>query len=309
MKPHIYQYISSIVSNKALLRLASKTAESAKIIIDLEDSVYDPNSCKRTKYLKDIGRTNLYKLFIDNPYLKFGVRINSINSNDFNLDILLLNKLKSVEWDFIILPKVDSYDLLERYIVALEKIIYKEIIIIIESKKGVKNISSILTGNISNKISKVHFGHYDYFLDSTTFPIPNQTNTEFWKISEQLISIVESNGYLYIHSPINKLNDPSLISEIYYKLGKICTSNFGMTSISYGQTMQMQNIHSSSYNELILKDPKFNKKTYAENLILQFDKYRNRKFSFSRDYEDGIFITPHDYHAARNFLSNYEKSN
>ena len=101
------------------------------------------------------------------------------------------------------------------------------------------------------------------------------------------------------------MNDPGSIFAICHNLTKICKRPFGVTTIGLGQTKFVQNLNNCTYTELDLGNTVVNKKSYAGEIVSFYEKNRNRCFGFSHDVKGGIYITPHEYMAARNYLSNH----
>ena len=68
----------------------------------------------------------------------------------------------------IFLPKTEYFDSINELSQALKKEnISLDIVPMIETKKGYENLATMLSQDIgSNLITKVHYGHFDYCLDS-----------------------------------------------------------------------------------------------------------------------------------------------
>ena len=232
---NIYQYVSSIIEIESLNRLIHRASKSANIILDLEDSIQDVFDRKNTSILKKQARNNLGLLSSVFSDLKVGIRINQINSSEYYKDIIFLTELKHVKWSHIILPKIESYNEIQQFLNDISSIKYQEIIICIESDKGLSNLHVILEKINYKKISKIQFGHFDYFLDKGIFPIPEQTSPVFWETCELLIEQVEYFGFTYLHTPLNVLNSEYLTNSIVNRLKKICKNEFGFATVSMTQ--------------------------------------------------------------------------
>jgi len=303
MRFQCYQYISAVIEPPILLRYTNDIIKHANIILDLEDAVWDVNDKENTKNLKKIARKNLHTLFTQSPKLKTGLRINSIHSEEFIKDIELLKNLEDVNWDTLVFPKIESTKDLTVYFDALKGINFQEVIICIESTRGVKNLTKILETNSFSKMSKVQFGHFDYFLDAGIFPIPSQNEIAFWDVCKSLIETIESQGYSYSHTPLKSLCDQRLMHSVIGKLNILCSKSFGLATINKDQSLQILNYNESEYEPLSISKSNYNKTNYANAIIRQFTEVKNKKFSFYHDTQNNRFIPPQEYLGAKIFIS------
>ncbi len=302
-KKNIFQYVSSIIKHNLLIRLISRASKTANIILDLEDSIQDVTKENNTKILKEQARENLKLLITNNPNLKVGIRINNINSSEYNKDLELISKFKNIEWSYIVLPKIESYSEIQQIIKDLSSINYKEIIICIESEQAVNNLEGILKNINRNKISKIQFGHFDFFLDRGTFPIPEQLSEVFWEICKPLIHQVEKEGFTYLHSPISALNSKLLTNTVVHKLNTICDYGFGFATLSINQNTLLTNYDESFLLTLPITNTDINKVKYANDIIESFTN-NNSSFSFIHKDKNQVFIPPQQYYSAIKFLNN-----
>lgn len=306
MKVKTFQYISALIEYQSLQRLINRTNKYANVIIDLEDSIMDVNSKNETSLHKHKARKNLRRLLDIGFDLEIGIRINSINSIEFEKDIELLEELNIIDWRYIVLPKIESHIELQQYLSKLEVIGFQEIVICIESEKGVEQLNSILRNNRSKLLSKVQFGHFDYFLSTNTFPIPNQTEPLFWKTCQNIIEIAESNGYMYLHSPLSSLNSRKLMHRVLGKLKDTCKHEFGFASVSLDQSICLFYYKKNQYEPLIVATRENKDITaYAEKIKYLFTQSKNNRFSFHHKNQNGKFIPPQEYIAATNFLTKH----
>lgn len=302
-----FQYISALIENHSLHRLINRANKYSNIIIDLEDSIIDINDRTKTRLLRSKARQNLRNLFNDDFDIEIGIRINSIDSIEFDLDIALLEELSCINWKYIVLPKIETHIELQQYLYRLEGIDFQELIICIESEKGVEQLNSILKNNRSKLISKVQFGHFDYFLNLNTFPIPNQTEPLFWKTCKNIIQIVESNGYNYLHSPVNILNSKKIINSVLGELKNTCKHKFGFATVSLNQSICLFNNKEGLHEPLVIvRRPNENLTTYAKTIKHLYQDKKKKEFSFNHKNENGQFIPPQEYISAINFLTNSE---
>ena len=308
-----YQYVP-LIKSKALSRLIPKILFSnANVILDLEDSVQDTLNPEITPLLKESAREGFrflaekhHRLFSSK---RIGVRINGINTDDYRLDIKEISYIsKYVSLDAIWLPMVLDSDTILQCLDDLEQSGVKniEIIPIIETVDGVNNLEDILALAKEVNINRVHYGHYDYSLDSGKWPFLTQDQDAFWVLVESIINIIEDFECYYIHTPLGELENDELFLSINKKLTGLCQNKIGRTTLNYHQTLLI------SDNEFITKLDK--KISYSENekinlahkTITQFELYRINKRSFS--ISGGKFITPHEYMVAKKYLDNINSS-
>ena len=99
-----------------------------------------------------------------------GCCLSSKFSNEF-LDIFLVNFLPVGEvclWNGIFLPKVETFLEIESVYKKINSSDLK-VVPIIESINGVKNLITILEEDKNKIISYIHYGHFDYCLNSMHF--------------------------------------------------------------------------------------------------------------------------------------------
>ncbi len=299
----IFQYISALISKPILERFINRLSINNKIniILDLEDSIQDVRNKKNNIVLKSEARNNLKNLLQDKVDINIGIRINQINTDEFRKDIEFLEENVFFKWEYIVLPKVEKLNDIQEYLKYLKKIQYNELIICIESEKGFNNLKKILSTNLKG-ISKIQFGHFDFFLDKGIFPIPNQDNFIFWEYCNKIISETEMYGYTYLHSPINKLESNFVLSILNY-LSNICKNEFGFATVSIGQSKILYENTIEETKPLRIKKEHRDKKPYAIQIINYFETSKKKGFSFMYNSKGKSFIPPQEYFSAIKYLS------
>ena len=64
----------------------------------------------------------------------------------------------------------------------------------IETKKGYERLEGLLIEDQNNGLfSKVHYGHFDYALDSDLWPFPEPFHEDFWEIIIPMVELLDSN--------------------------------------------------------------------------------------------------------------------
>ncbi len=305
---NLFLYIC-LVRYKAINLILKKFKKfNISIILDMEDSAQDLFDTKNNANLKRISREGLNYLSYNNilEHNPTYVRINSQNTSFYEKDIETISEIlkKKSSINGIFLPKVETYSQVKNcYDQILKKKINNfSIIPMIETQNGLKNINEILRADKDNKIIEyVHYGHYDFCLDSGFWPFPEPYHFEYWEIIDNISKNISKHGKKYIHTPfplietqniywssINFMQNNLGISEINLSLVNI-DSNYMKKPEKIKQT-KFKNISSDNHYKLV----------FAEKIIKEYlnNKSKNKSFSLSRKR----FIPPHLYLGAKNFL-------
>lgn len=310
----IIQYMS-IQRGPLLYRLLQKTlCQESMIIFDLEDSLSDID-VKQAKRIKSWGRSELttfaysYPDFFKNKTV--GIRVNGLKSGEFERDLKTIAEISQI-WNLhcIVGPKIDSAESIEEYLSCLKnkEVRYKTFIPIIETVKGMNNLSSIV-GHVS--VVDVMYGHYDYSLDSRHWPFFEQDEAEFWQFTSLFIQKVEKAGVRYVHPPISFFCDEALSFQVWLRLKTRCRRPFSVITLTSTQTaffnhlintpleIKESELRSTHY---LLQD-KIDQALYVKKICSR----KKRNFGF--DPKTGKFFSPHQYIAALQFLEQLNISN
>lgn len=159
------------------------------LIFDFEDAIRDVFDLENEGSLKMCARETLFSYlpFPKDIERKYLLRINAVNSAPFEADIDFLENSKDHLPKAIVLPKVES----AAEIHELEGFLPGplEIIPLIESLAGVRNIDSILRA--SPNIKAFCFGHIDFFFETGTFPLPRSV-LESKELASTIVSLIDS---------------------------------------------------------------------------------------------------------------------
>lgn len=307
-----YQYVP-LIKAKALSRLIPKILKlGSTIIADIEDSVQDTLAPENTPHLKAQARDGLAMLQGKLPLLfeegRIGVRINAMDTPEYALDVEAIGNLpRSVNWNAIWLPMVESPEMIARCRsdFAAAGIPEINIIPIIETVEGVRNLPTILEHKADYSLKAVHYGHYDYSLDAGHWPFFRQDNEEFWSVVSPIIRLVEDHECLYVHTPLGELNNEQLYSAVSEKLKAICDRPFARTALNIGQSQQCRQPSGEPFKwktSRALDDEQ--RLALAHETVEAFRAHRCSRRSFSVHATLGEFITPHEYKAACRYLKN-----
>jgi len=280
-------------------------------ILDLEDSSIDPFDSQKTKELKRESRLGLMSIIEKYSWdfnQKIYIRINSINSDCYQDDINLVKKIKKMKIPItgVFLPKVESYSqVLNLNSFFKEDELEIEIIPMIETLKGVLNFRSILKEDTDKLIKRIHYGHYDYCSDAKLWPFPEPNNFEFWELVKPLVETLTEFERGFVQSPFSQINNEILFWQARDYLKKIapaietwsCSLNTE-TSMSVRdenlEDLKLEKLN-SNVKELLL-----DAQDICKCFMAGYEKKRYYGVSNNR------IISPHQYHAANNFISKQE---
>lgn len=316
MNYKIFQYVP-MSKPKALSKMIPKIIHSdANIILDLEDSVQDTLNPKNTPLLKEEARRSipivieeLHKKEIDisnNIY----IRINSLESGELEHDIQIVkNVCNYVEYIGVFTPMIKNVKDLYTIKSLLSEIFYKvKLIPIIETVNGYKNLQEILKNAIELNIEYIHYGHYDYSLDSEQWPFVRQDEKIFWCFIDDIVQTIENSNIKYMHTPFGNLSDAKLYKSIIKRLTNICQYSFAVTALNFNQVLfahDISNAETLKYRRI----ETINKYEIAKDIVNIFENNQCSKRSFSVDIKKANFITPHEYKMAKKILETLNERN
>lgn len=301
---HPFQYLS-LVRYKGL-KSVLKNYENIKIsiILDLEDSAQDVFDQKKTLELKKIARDGLIFLSKQNYKIKnhLFVRVNKIGSIDFEQDLLTINNAinNGIKLNGIFLPKVETFFEIESVYKKLNSSDLK-IVPIIESVNGVENLTTILGEDKNKIISHIHYGHFDYCLNSNLWPFPEPYHHEFWNIIENIIKICTTKKINFIQTPFPLTQN----YELYWSMVKHLIDNYNFEKVFCSLVNYDKKFILPPKNIKKLKLKKIsNKKShhviFAEKIYNEYLKFKSFKKSFSLSKKR--FIAPHQFLMAKKYL-------
>jgi len=303
MQIQAYQFIK-YNENTSIEYIEKVHKTGAVICFDFEDGIINPLEMDMTSSLKEKARVHfntLYSLIYNfNKYIKVGIRLNNVKTSDFEKDLI---KIKGKIFDSIFIPKIEQSYEIQLVLDKLNefKIDYKNLIPIIESKKGFKNLENILQSN--QNLSKIAFGHCDYNLDINSYPFFHQDSWEYWKWITVINATIEKKGIQLINSPfLNTDNETFFCSMLDYITAK---KNYfcGQVTLS---TRQSELCTSRKFSDKNFSKNIENKnnisvdKNFALGLINEFET-NNKLKGLSKSKNN--FISLQEYLASKKFIS------
>lgn len=309
----IYQYISLNQEVPKILQTLKKCPKACIIpVLDVEDSLQIPLDPDKTRLLKSRAREILYQVLKLAGEQKIPLvtclRINSIDTVEFEYDLEMLHKIRSmVRWGGIFLPKVHSAEVLESYVRALDGIPYDELVVMAESRSFFDHAAEITGLCKARRIKKIHFGHWDYFYDLREFPVPLPDDRRLWDRVEGLIRMIEKEDLYYIHTPFCFLMKHDEFQSVATYLNSLTNLPFGMTTLSFSQAQAVCRMEAETtpiapvryfFDEL-------QKKEIARGLANFFERPVSPEYSFNIDTRTYRFYAPHEYLNALDFLEKH----
>ena len=307
----IYQFVK-YNSDTTKESIRKKCASGAVICFDLEDSIIDWIDESKGNALKLEYRKALHsiinRLNSENAPIKIGIRVNSLESGQQQLDLEAIpdgSKIHS-----ILIPKVESSFHIDTLVNALaaKKIVYNELVPIIESRKGLEDLENILLSKYA--ITRVGFGHCDYNLSVGTFPFFQQDSNEYWKWANHIIGILKHRNIKFINSAYLNLGDSAFFQSMLSHLHYICDSNFGQFTLTHQQTLlccaftKPTNLYEGiSRNRLYLGQ----NKAEIESLITSFEA-DNKGQGFTVNPKTKTLISPQEYCMSKRRLALWKEN-
>ncbi len=303
-----YHFIN--YDKKNLTEFINKISEKNSVIcFDLEDSIQDLKDFQNNASVKNYHRDLLRNYFYEHPDLKdisLGIRINASGSIENKRDIGLLEDLKDKRYfKSIFLTKVEDKNEIKDLEKQLEmnKINYEEIIAVTETKKGLKNLSEILS-HTSGKFRKITFGHCDFNLDNEIFPFYHQCSQTYWDWLKFILFAMENSGNKtieFVNSPYLELGNAKGFESMLSKLKSLCNNNFYQVTLTHRQTLLCKDFSNSGKEGIPRREQKNCIKEYARKIVRDFENQKELK-AFVID-ESRTLISPHEYKAAVNYLN------
>lgn len=300
---------------------------NATLCFDFEDSIATSvNSDNEKEVHRDQAIQAITDLLPKVSFADFGFRINSVSSSLYGSDMAALNSINRLEVLFV--PKIE-YPIDLKCILNDLKAEVNQLIPIIETKKGLENLSSILAVK-DHRIRNIAFGHCDLNLSMGIFPFFHQDSVEYWEWIDYLNGQCAAFNIGLINSPVLQLKNDHLLMETLYR-GMEYTSFKGQITLCKQQThsgatfndlnmLNQVNIgnditkHSdSNYTENLgsnnTKHFQSNKEAdrglhnfTATELIEKYDNYKLSEKSFAV-LPNGRLISPQEYCAAVKFIN------
>jgi len=304
----IIQYLPLTRARATRKFLNKLNHKNINAILDLEDSAQDPFDLEETRRLKKEARSGLLTIshsFKEEFTSQIYIRINAQNTEFYEEDIEVVAESirNGMPIGGIFFPKTEDYkslkNLAEFFLIQGIEI---EIVPMIETKKGYERLEGLLIEDQNNGLfSKVHYGHFDYALDSDLWPFPDPFHEDFWKIIIPMAQLLDQYKKIYIHTPFPFPNDHQLFWSSQMHLRKLMTSlNFWACTLNLELSLSdcPEIIEELKIKELTKVSEHLIKE--AELIIDDFHKGRANKRSFGMSSKR--FIPPHQFFGAEKYL-------
>jgi len=270
----------------AIRMIRSLARYDCRILLDLEDGIKDPENVAETKRRKQQARKDLTAICAALPRLKFAVRVNALDTTEFEPDEHLLRRVPNITSVFI--PKAEDADAIAAFARRHPK---HKLHLIAETRKGVANLNALLDTAAKQQIEYVFFGNYDYHLDTDIYPVREQYTKAYWDIASPLIATVERHGLRFGNSPYAQLDDVGTLQFIYSQLTEKCSKPFAMMSLQRWQTAQYCAIANGNCAPVKKKC----RTADSRELDIQYRNSIVNGLSFALNNITRRIITPHEY--------------
>ncbi|SDL23367.1 aldolase/citrate lyase family protein [Kriegella aquimaris] len=279
----------------------------AVFVFDIEDSIQDVSSEEGNHALKQKYRgilkalLNSYEEIYQNH--RIGIRLNNVNSKEFEHDILLLEDLKKVHWETILIPKVEDRFEIEKVLSILyeNKIKFNNIGIFAETRKGVSSLKEIIEP-VTPELKYVIFGHADFNIDSNVFPFIHHDDVTYWKWVANILYHMKGSNLTFVNSPCLYLGDEELFNFTLDQLHFMCKEKYGQMTLNYKQTEWC--------DQYIPRKPRITSFSTIERDPITFAKYIFDSLECTKDTdkgfgidEKGYLMSPHEILMAQRVLA------
>ncbi|HEX2788281.1 MAG TPA: aldolase/citrate lyase family protein [Ignavibacteria bacterium] len=280
-------------------------SERLTVCVDIEDSITDFFNPQNSFNIKKEYRRLLYSFFSSfNSKLKFGIRVNSILSPEFNEDLELLTSLRN-KFNSVFVPKCKSHDEVSATIFEFEKnkIGVNNFIPIIECSEGLQNLNDIVSKK-NPKVKMIAFGHCDYNLNQNIFPFKHQEDEQYWKWVNNFYDTLKNTELGFINSPYLKLEHNYGFIRNLKRFTGYNFSQKGQITLTTAQINLCLNLNNHKSEDIsFTKSKKLNRGVFAKSLLNNFKKDFNIRKGFSIKNNFGELISPQEYIAAKKFMN------
>jgi hypothetical protein len=229
---------------------------NATVCFDFEDSISTSDNCDSKKEThRDLLLQALRDLSPKVSFAEFGFRINPVSSSIYGSDLAALNSIKRL--DVLFVPKIEYPTELQRILNDLKSEV-NQLIPIIETKRGLENLSSILAVK-DHRICNIAFGHCDLNLSMGIFPFFHQDSVEYWEWIDYLNGQCAAFNIGLINSPVLELKNDHLLKDTLYR-GMEYTSFRGQITLCKQQTLLGATLNGTN---------KLNKAHFGSNITKQ----------------------------------------
>ena len=291
---HLASYYFIKYNQFTNLNHINKYAQTNAIIcFDFEDSI--KNSQEKILH-RNYFKVILNEIIPKANSIKIGVRLNADN-NELQKDIETLKNQKIYS---ILIPKVENSEQIR----AIEKklihnnIDFEELIPIIESSDGLKNLSKLIR-DAPKRVKKIGFGHCDYNLSIKSLPFFHQNTTQYWKWIKGFSKILKAKDISFINSAYLDLANLDFFKSMLENLQGIFGANCSQFCLTSKQSLLVKNFSKLEPHqnfELLLNNcyDLTLSSNFIEGIISEFEQDSfNRNFAISK--QTNSLISPQEY--------------
>lgn len=276
-----------------------------KIILDLEDAVTDIFDSDKANKIKINARTKISKYFQTKNEGEYYIRLNNPRSKYWQEDINFLKRLENIDAiKGFIIPKTETVEDIDTINEHVKSIYSKELSIIplIESKAGLKNLKRIVR---ERNVSKLIFGHHDYFYDVDIFPIPSSpiTSQEYRNTLSAITEVIKNKNIELIDGIAPQFNNTNELNNICEYLNQSIRGPTGKLSVHLSHIETILNFR--PHNQYVLLNNINEELTNKEKNSLAhkiIDVYTKKSNDLGITKLNDVYISPQMYLSSIKYL-------
>jgi citrate lyase beta subunit len=311
----IYQFIP-FAAGRVMERLIRSMGPGTMAVLDLEDGYLDVRNPAQTSGRRASGRKQLLELCASAEGRTNGqplaMRVNVAGSEDFVRDLpVVCAASEAFGLAVVMSPKVESAEQLRCAHADLNAagVEFCNLVPMIETRKGIDQIDEVVAAAVALGSPAVIYGHHDYWLDAGFWPFPGPRDKSYWEPVQRIAGPALAAGLRYVHPPEAELRDEALLVEMVGRLHHLCGERFDLFSAGMSQTPILRRLMAnassgddlSALSEHCAVEPA-EKEWLAKEICALFEKNNRPEHAFSVDARSGLFISPHEYLAAKSYL-------
>lgn len=297
-------------------RLIRSMGPGTMAVLDLEDGYLDVRNPAQTSGRRASGRKQLLELCASAEGRTNGqplaMRVNVAGSEDFVRDLPVVSAASEAFGLAVVMsPKVESAEQLRSAHADLNAagVEFGDLVPMIETRKGIDQIDEIVAAAVGLGLPAVLYGYHDYWLDAGFWPFPGPRDKSYWEPVQRIAGPALAAGLRYVHPPEAELRDEALLAEMVGRLHRLCGERFDLLSAGMSQTPILRRLvadassgqNLSALSEHCAVEPA-EMERLAEETCALFEENNRPEHAFSADARSGLFISPHEYLAAKSYL-------
>lgn len=248
-----------------------------------------------------------------------GLRVNSPGTEAFEQDLETVRAVSDAfKLTAVLVPKISSPEEFQFAESALrvQAVAPGQLYPMVETKAGLERADEIARAAGRIGAAGLAFGYHDYCLDAGLWPFPETGERAYWAAARPIATAAVRQGLRYVSPPVPALRETGGIRELLHRLGWLCGEPFDVLSAGPSQTaLYLREFavgrggHSAVGPPPEPEDKEIaeeERKRLAVETCRLYEANRRPEHSFSADSRSGLFLSPHQYLAAKRYLTERE---